>query len=309
MRSRGLCLTIVSVLSLFLAVEALSQAPASGIPGVVAPGAMVDLVRDGFRFTEGPVGTPDGGLYFTDLQANVIYRLSPSGSITVLRDKTAAANGLALDRRGNLLAAEGKGKRVIRIDNRAAVAAVATHAGDRAFLRPNDLIVDGRGGIYLTDPGPRSHQGNAFVYYIRPDGQVLLVSDEIRRPNGLTLTRDEKMLIVADTLGKFLFAFDIQADGRVVNKRPFARLQGIPDGEGSRADGIALDGDGRLYVTSVTGIQVFDASGTYLGTITVPRKPVNLAFSGRDKRTLYITAGEGLYRLRMLSQGPDRPGK
>jgi sugar lactone lactonase YvrE len=115
----------------------------------------------------------------------------------------------------------------------------AQAAAGQAFLRPNDLIVDRRGGIYVTDPGPIGHKGKAFVYYVRPDGHVLLVSDDIRFPNGLTLTRDD----------------------------------------------------------------------TYLGTIRVPRQPTNLAFSGPDKRTLYITAREGLYRMIMLSQGPDRPGK
>ena len=72
---------------------------------------------------------------------------------------------------------------------------------------------------------------------------------------------------------------------------------------------MALDRDDRVYVTSVTGIQVFDKSGQYLGTIRVPRQPANLAFAGPNKRTLYITAREGLYKLQMLSQGPDRPGK
>jgi len=303
-------LTVVLALSLLLAVEAVSQDRVLGIPGVVAAGATVELVKEGFQFTEGPVGTPDGGLYFTDVRANVMYRLDPSGGINVFRDNTAAANGLAFDRGGNVLAVEGEGKRVIRIDSRGIVAAVAGQAaGGQAFLRPNDLIVDRRGGIYVTDPGPRGHQGKAFVYYIRSDGHVLLVSDEIRRPNGLTLTRDEKMLLVADTLGNIVFAFDIRTDGSAVNKRPFASLQGIPDGKPSIADGVALDSDGRLYVTTVTGVQVFDATGTYLGTIAVPRQPTNLAFSGPDKRTLYITAREGLYRLRMLSQGPDRPGK
>jgi gluconolactonase len=299
-------------LLLLLVVEAGSQEPprAAGIAGVVAPGTPVELVKEGFQFTEGPVGTPDGGLYFTDVRANVIYRLDPSGGITVLRDNTAAANGLALDQGGTLLAVEGEGKRVIHLDSRGTVTAVAVQTtGGQAFLRPNDLIVDRRGGIYVTDPGPRGHEGKAFVYYIRPDGHVLLVSDAIRRPNGLTLTRDEEMLLVADTLGNIVFGFDIQTDGSAVNKRPFASLQGIPDGQPSVADGMALHSDGRLYVTTVTGVQVFDASGSYLGTISVPRQPANLAFAGQDKRMLYITAREGLYRLQMLSQGPDRPGK
>ena len=303
-------LTVALVLALVLTVGAFSSDRTSGIPGVVAAGAKVELVKEGFQFTEGPVGTSDGGLYFTDLRANMMYRLDPSDGISVFRDNTAAANGLAVDRSGNLLAVEGEGRRIIRIDSRGAVGTVtAQAAGGQAFLRPNDLIVDRRGGIYVTDPGPPDHQRKAFVYYVRPDGDVLRVSDDIRQPNGLTLTRDEKTLLIADTLGSIVFAFDIQADGSAINKRPFAKLQGIPEGKPSIADGMALDSAGRLYVTTVTGVQVFDGGGTYLGTIAVPRQPSNVAFSGPDRRTLYITAGEGLYRLHMLSQGPDRPGK
>jgi gluconolactonase len=281
-----------------------------GIPGVVAAGARVELVSDGFQFTEGPVGTPDGGLYFTDLRASVMYRLDREGAINVVRDETGAANGLALDRGGRLLAAEGDGARVIRIDSQGAVATVALRtAAGRAFLRPNDLIADRRGGIYVTDPGSPNHRGKAFVYYVRPDGRVLLVSDEITRPNGLTLTWNERVLLVSDTRDDVVFAFDVQPDGTLTNRRPFAKLQGIPRGKPSVADGIALDSAGRLYVTTVTGVQVFDAGGAYLGTIAVPRQPANLAFSGPDKRTLYITAQDGLYRLPMLSRGLDRPGK
>ena len=302
--------TVMLVMALLLPVEALSQDQAAGIAGVVAAGTTVELVKEGFQFTEGPVGTPDGGLYFADVRASIMYRLHPSGDINVFRDNTAAAGGLAFDRAGNLLAVEAEGKRIIRIDSRGAVAVIATQAAaGQVFLRPNDLIVDRRGGIYVTDPGPIGHKGKAFVYYVRPDGHVLLVSDDIRFPNGLTLTRDEKVLLVADSRGNIIFAFDIQNDGNAINRRPFAHLQGIPEGKLSFADGMALDSAGRLYVTSVTGIQVFDAGGTYLGTIRVPRQPTNLAFSGPDKRTLYITAREGLYRLTMLSPGPDRPGK
>jgi len=103
---------------LLLPVEALSQDQAAGIAGVVAPGTTVELVKEGFQFTEGPVGTPDGGLYFTDVRASIMYRLHPSGDINVFRDNTAAAGGLAFDRAGNLLAVEAEGKRIIRIDSR-----------------------------------------------------------------------------------------------------------------------------------------------------------------------------------------------
>jgi gluconolactonase len=182
----------------------------------------------------------------------------------------------------------------------------------KPFLSPNDVLVDANGGIYITDPGPRPvvPGRTAYVYYLAAGAkQPVVVDDQIARPNGLTLTRDGKTLIVNDTLGPTIYAYDVQPDGSVKNKRTFAQLRDIPEGKESGADGMALDREDRLYVTTVAGVQVFDAAGKYLGTIKVPRQPANAGFSGPDKRVLYVTAREGLYRINMLAQGPDRIGK
>jgi len=148
------------------------------------------------------------------------------------------------------------------------------------------------------------------VYYL-PAGakDPLVIDDKVARPNGLTVTADGKTLIVDDTIGPVVFAYDVRADGTVANKRAFAELRDIPAGQESGADGLALDREGRVYITTVKGIQVFDAEGQYLGTVAVARQPANVAFAGPDKRTLYITAREGLYRLEMLAHGPARLGK
>jgi len=286
--------------------------PQGGIHGVVAPGVQPELVQEGFVFTEGPVGTADGGLFFSDLRANQTHHLDPDGKITMVREHTNGANGLALARDGSLLAAEGDGKKISRWSRDWRGTTLTESFDGKPFLAPNDLIADARGGIYFTDPGPRPlvPGRKAYVFYL-PAGakQPLLVEDQIVRPNGLTLTNDRKTLIVDDTVGDTVFAFDVQPDGTVKNKRPFARLHDIPPGKESGADGLALDREGRVYITTITGVQVFDSAGQYLGTIRVPRQPANVAFSGPDKRTLYITAREGLYRMKMLSQGPDRLGK
>jgi len=182
----------------------------------------------------------------------------------------------------------------------------------KPLLAPNDLIIDAKGGIYFTDPGPRPVVPGriSYVYYLAAGAkQPVVIDDKIARPNGLTLTQDGRTLIVDDTIGPVVYSYDVQADGSATNKRPFTQLRDIPEGKESGADGLALDRDGRLYITTLTGVQVFDAGGQYLGTIKVPRQPANAAFAGADKRTLYITAREGLYRVKMLAQGPDRIGK
>jgi gluconolactonase len=287
---------------------ALAQSPA-GIPGVVAPGIEPQLLQEAFKFSEGPVGTADGALYFSDIRANRTYLLETGGKISVAREQTNGANGLALTKDGDLLAAEGDGKRISRMSRDGKVTTVTE---GKPLLAPNDLIVDAKGGIYFTDPGPRPVVPGrvVHVYYLPPGAkEPLVIDDKIARPNGLTLTQDGKTLIVDDTLGNTVFAYDVHADGTVANKRAFAELRDIPVGQESVADGLALDREGRLYITTVKGVQVFDAGGQYLGTIAVARQPANVAFAGPDKRTLYITAREGLYRLEMLAQGSARLGK
>ena len=290
---------------------AMAQSP-GGIAGVVAAGAEPQLVQEGFVFTEGPVGTPDGGLYFSDIRPNRIYRLDPNGKVDLVREQTNGANGLAVTREGDLLAAEGDGKRISKRSRDGTLTTVTEGIAGKPFLAPNDLILDAKGGIYITDPGPRPVVPGriAYVYYL-PAGakEPIIIDDQIARPNGLTLTRDGRTLIVDDTLGPSVYAYDVQPDGSVKNKRVFAQLRDIPEGKESGADGMALDREDRVYITTVAGVQVFDAAGKYLGTIKVPRQPANAGFSGPDKRVLYITAREGLYRLDTLAQGPDRIGK
>jgi gluconolactonase len=288
-----------------------AQSP-GGIAGVVAPGVVPELVQEGFVFTEGPVGTPDGGLYFSDIRPNRIHYLDPGGKISLVREQTNGANGLALTRDGDLIAAEGEGKRISKRSRDGTVTTVTEGIAGKPFLSPNDVLVDAKGGIYITDPGPRPvvPGRTAYVYYL-PVGakEPVVLDDQIARPNGVTLTRDGKTLIVNDTLGPTVYAYDVQPDGSVKNKRTFAQLRDIPEGKESGADGMAVDREDRLYVTTVAGVQVFDAAGKYLGTIKVPRQSANAGFAGPDKRVLYVTAREGLYRINMLAQGPDRIGK
>ena len=264
-------------------------------------------------FTEGPVATADGGLYFSDIMgADKTYRLDANGKISLYRSATNGTNGLALLRDGSLIGAEGNGKRLSKARAGSSAETLTEGITGMGLLAPNDLIADPKGGIYFTDPGPRPIVSGrkAYVYYLPPGAsQPRIVDDSITRPNGLTLTNDAKRLIVDDTVGEAVFVFDIQSDGSVKNKRPFAKLHDVQPGQESGADGLAIDSQDRIYVTTASGIQVFDSKGTYLSTIKVPRQPANCAFGGPGKRTLYITAREGLYKLTMLSQGPKRLGK
>ncbi|MDP9113170.1 MAG: SMP-30/gluconolactonase/LRE family protein [Acidobacteriota bacterium] len=292
-------------------------AQSAGIPGVVAAGVEPELVKDGFMFTEGPVGTPDGGLFFTDIRANKIYRIDPDGKITTVRMNTGGANGLALNQ-GELYAAEGRDKLISRGNQNGRNTTVIDTSSAPLLGAPNDLIFDIRGGFYFTDPGatpmfPKVAGQVGKVYYVASSVGIppYPIDDMIARPNGLTLTLDGRYLLVDDTLGDTIWSFEVQPKVKSkggVKKAEFAKIPLLTEGE-SLADGMAIDREGRVYVATGAGIQVFDKKGKFLGNIKVPKVPSNLAFSGPDKKTLYITAREAVYKLKMLSQGPERQGK
>jgi gluconolactonase len=315
LRDRAILLHFAFALAALItafAAPAMAQTSA-GIPGVLAAGVTPELVQEGFVFTEGPVATADGGLYFSDIRTNRTYFLDPGGKIAAVRENTNGANGLALTKDGELLFAEGSALRITKRNKDGSIAVLTEGPPGVPLLAPNDLIVDAKGGgIYFTDPGPRPVVPGrpTYVYYLPAGAKTpMLIDGAVARPNGLTLSLDGRTLIVDDTLNTTVFAYDVQPDGSAKNKRPLLQLRDIPAGQESVADGLAIDRDGRLYITTLTGVQVFDAKGEYLGTIKTGRQPANVAFGGPGKQTLYITAREGLYRVRTLAKGPDRLGK
>jgi gluconolactonase len=287
------------------------------IRGVIEEGAPLQVFVGGFQGLEGPVGAPDGSLYFSDIPANRTYRIDSKGTMSIWRENTNGANGLFVGKDGRLLVAESGGRRIVAVSAEGLVTALTTEFNGQPLRSPNDLIADAKGGIYFTDPAPRpapnvapKDPGN--VYYRRANGEVVLLDAQIRRPNGVTLSLDEKTLYVDDTEGEFVYAFDVQADGRVANKREFVKLQEPEKGSlglRSRADGMALDSMGRLYVATAAGVQVIDSRGQHLGIIRVPSVVRNVTFGGPGRRTLYMTALESLYHVPMLAEGPPERAK
>lgn len=297
---------LATVASVCLATAVLAQS-ATAIPGVVAAGVTPELVSEQFQNTEGPLGMPDGSLVLSDTNASITYRLDTNGKFWIERFNTNRGNGIALTRRGEMIWAEEP-----RISARAPNGGYRNLVAGTRLFQPNDLIVDDKGGIYFTDPGPRPVVKGlkVNVYYLPPGtNKPIVVDDSVPRPNGVILSNDGRTLYVANTIGDTVFAYTVQADGKLTNRRNFAKLRDIPAGQEGFGDGMAIDRDDRLYVTSLVGVQVFDSKGGYLGNIKVPRQPSNVAFAGFDQKTLYITARQGLYKLQVQSQGPARMGK
>lgn len=180
------------------------------------------------------------------------------------------------------------------------------------FGRPNDLVVNRSGGVYFTDPGPNQAQmkmghprTDPAVFYIPAGGQATRVAVDIPDPNGLVLSPDEKTLYVADTSAEYVSAYDVRPDGKLGARRNFAHLR---EGKEAEADGMAIDNDGRLYVSVWGGVDVFDTQGRRLGLIP-GSGPGNLAFGGPDRKTLYITGGTSLSKVVLIAQGPKARAK
>jgi gluconolactonase len=283
------------------------------IPGVAAGGVVIELIKDGFKGTEGPIAHPDGSLLFTETQANNILRIAPDDKVSVFLKNSNGSNGLAWGSEGELYAVQTVKTKVGVVYPANKKKTLAEKFEGVEFQRPNDLVRASNGAIYFTDSGtrptkeqpnpPPSHPG---VFYISPSGELKRLANDIERPNGIQLSKDEKVLYVANTLGEHILAYDIAADGSISNRRNFAKLEGWKQGEegwSSGADGLALDDESRLYVASNAGVEVFDAAGAALGVIPIPKKPQNLAFAGKDKKILYVVGRGAAYKIPLLAQG------
>lgn len=301
------------------------------ISGVVAAGTKVEFIKDGFTGTEGPLALPNGDFVFTETQANRITKIAADGTTSTFLENTNGSNGLGFNPKGELVTVQVLETKVGVIYPQDKARVLASSFDGKVFARPNDLVVDKKGGVYFTDSGANPQQQNAqppaarsdglaasptanpAVYHISPEGKLQRIADDIGRPNGIQLSPDEKTLYVANTNGEYVLAYDVDGNGNTKHRRDFARLAGFnpqatfyPKDSGapnSGADGLAVDKDGRLFVASNSGIEVFSARGEALGVIPVPKKPQNIAFAGADKKTLYIVGRGAAYKVATQTAG------
>lgn len=275
------------------------------IPGVVAEGTPITFIKDGFDGTEGPLAYEDGSVLFTETRANRIVRIAEDGTVSEFLQQSKGANGLALNAQGDIVAVQTQEPQIAVIYPPAHARVLTKGPAEHALNRPNDLVLDKKGGVYFTDPGPANSPHPAF-YYLSPNGKLLTLGHDIPRPNGIQLSPDEQTLYVANTYGEYILAYDVAADGSVGKSRNFAKLTGLKTtetGQSSGADGLAVDNLGRLYVASNDGVQIFSPKGEALGSIALPKPPQNLAFAGKDKKTLYVVGRGAVYKISTLTPG------
>ncbi|MCX5759517.1 MAG: SMP-30/gluconolactonase/LRE family protein, partial [Candidatus Hydrogenedentes bacterium] len=257
-------------------------------PVVTSP---VEMVAAGFQFTEGPLWTRDTGLVFSDIPADTIYRADKS----VFRKPSGNSNGLTCDREGRLIVCEHGNRRVSRTEKDGTVTTLADRYLGRRLNSPNDVVARSDGRIFFTDPpyGVKSEERElpfCGVYVIASDGTVTLLSVYFRSPNGLAFSPDEKTLYIGDSAEDFIEAFDVAEDGSLGNARLFAKAP--------TPDGMKIDSRGQLWVAAKDGVRVFSPEGRLIATVAVPEQPANCAFGDPDRQTLYVTARNGVYKVR-----------
>lgn len=267
----------------------------SAIAGVVAADAPWELIWADFKTADGLVPTADGGILFAQEQSDSIRRLDAANHESIHLAGTQGTGAVSYDAQGRLFGVQRTCTDSARpfyqscqlLTNVAQLAPeyrllANSFADGRPLGRVNDVMADGKGGAYFTVTG---------AFHVSAQGVVsTVVADPDFRANGLMLSADGKRLWV--TNNDRVVVFDVQADGSTRNRRDFALIDGDKG-----ADGMAIDGEGRLYVTASRGVHVLSAEGTYLGLIPTPRAPISLTFSGQDKKTLYVA--------QMGAVGPD----
>jgi gluconolactonase len=248
-------------------------------------------------FPEGPAFDSEGNLYFVNYVRNgTIGRKTPDGTVTVWVDLNTiggVANGLKTDQGGNVIVADSKGKRLLRISPNREISILAQQFQGKPFLALNDVALDKVGNIYFTDPSGSSRENPiGGVYRFSVDHKLSLLDGKLAFPNGLAISPDQGRIYVAEMLASRIVVYDLSRDGVVSNKRTFYQYPG------GNLDGMGFDEYSRLWMTRPENncVDVFSENGELLHKIPTASTVTNLAWWGKS---VYLTiAGEhSIHRL------------
>jgi gluconolactonase len=295
----------------------------AGLDDVVGADARVEQVAGGFEFTEGPLWSPEGALLFSSPNTNAIYRWDPRGRVTVFRSKSGysstdigryhqpGSNGLTFDPDGRLVMCQHGNRRVLRVEPHGNTTVMADRYDGARLSSPNDVVSRSDGTLFFTDPpfglpggfdDPAKELAFSGVFAVR-DGGLVLITDELAGPNGLAFSPDERYLYVGnwDPESKVIMRYALDRDCTVREAVVFADLTAEP-GEDA-LDGLKVDEVGNVYACGPGGVWIIAPTGERLGLLRLPEDPHNLAWGEADRRTLYVTALTGVYRIRLSIPG------
>jgi gluconolactonase len=279
---------------------------------LLAPGARIEKLGDGYAFTEGPAADAHGHVFFTDQPNDRIVRWdSATGAFSDWLKPSGRANGIYFDAQGNLLTCADELNQLWSIAPDKKVTVRVRDVGGKLLNGPNDLWLRPDGALYFTDPlyprpywkrDPKPQQPGQYVYFLAADrsGAPRPVATDLKQPNGLIGTPDGKTLYVADIGAGKTYAYDVQPSGDLTGKRLFCNLG---------SDGMTLDTDGNVYLTG-KGVTVFDKAGQQIDHLDIPEGwTANVTFGGKDHDLLFITASKSVYGVKLRVKGAPSGGR
>jgi gluconolactonase len=293
---------------------------------LVPPDAKLEKIADGFTWVEGPVWNREGRhLLFSDIPKNSVFKwkdgegvslfLNPSGytGATPFEGPEPGSNGLTYDQAGRLVLCQHGNRGIARLDPDGRQTTLADRYEGKRINSPNDLVYKSNGDLYFTDPpfglpkafdDPRKELPFQGVYRLDTAGTLTLLIKDIKAPNGIAFSPDEKTLYVSDVDPKRAawLAYDVKEDGTVTNGRVFFDATRWRKDPYFGPDGMKVDRSGNIYGARPGGISVFAPDGTHLGSIETGGPTSNMTW-GEDGSVLYVTGGSALYRIRLSAKG------
>lgn len=267
---------------------------ASALLGASQQQPLIERLASGFQFTEGPVWLPEPAVLFSDIPSNRLIKWGLKGGKQVVRENSGGANGNAIDSRGRVYTCEGGARRITRTGTDNKVEVLAERFEGKRFNAPNDIAVRRDGHVWFTDPAfGKAEQTRELpfngVFHIKPNREISLVARMDRRPNGVALSPDGRVLYIAVSDERAIRAWDVDRGGEASNPRLL--ISGI-DGP---PDGLKTDSKGNLYIAA-NQIVIYSPKGELMRQIPMPEKPSNLCF-GPDDKVFFVTARTTLYRV------------
>ena len=293
---------------------------------LVPSNAQLEKIADGHKWVEGPVWNRKAGyLLFSDIPNNSIFKwkrvegetlfLKPSGytGAAPYEGREPGSNGLTYDSKGRLVLAEHGDRRIARVEADGKKTTLADRYEGKRFNSPNDLVYKSNGDLYFTDPpfglpkllsDPAKELDFCGVYRLSKDGKLTLLTKDVKLPNGIAFSPDEKTLYVTDVdpNHSVWMAFDVKADGTITNGRVFFDSTQFAKTKRGAPDGLKVDRQGNLFASGPGGIYVFAPDGTHLGTIETGVATANCAW-GDDGTVLYIAADTAILRVKLATKG------
>ena len=283
-------------LSTALSLPAQNLAGDEALSKVLIDGEDWQEVASGFQFTDGACSDAEGNVYFADLPKGAVHKVTPDGRISFFIENGPRISGLKFGPDGRLYACtQAPKKQVVAI--RLPAKEITVLADD---VQPNDLIVSKSGFVYFTETGKRQVTGIDLS-----TAKVFTAATNLNAPNGIALSPDGGTLAVSEYRGTNVWTYRVNADGRLDAGAPYMTLR-TPAGKAESAgDGMTVDSQGRWYVTSAVGIQMFDATGRLGGVIARPQNKgiVSCAFGGPNLEYLYVCNADKVFRRKVQAKG------